>query len=150
MDLLIGEKFHSIRQILGITQNELAKNIGISRATFTNIELGKQKPTFNQLYNLANYYHIPFDYFFTNNKDLIGFVNKQLLDHGKIIDLYTSVIKEQSEEHTTRSCSLCIMKDEVIKSQKELINQLKNNNTYLEEKLKDFLDNNLQKRKKVS
>lgn len=39
----IGAKIENIRQVLGLTQEELAKRLTISRASIANIELGRQR-----------------------------------------------------------------------------------------------------------
>jgi repressor LexA len=107
MDLLIGHKLQSIRQTLSISQEKFAESIGISRANLSQIEQGKQNPTLDQLVNIERIYSIPYDYFFKDDKKLVGFVNNQLLKHGKITDKYPeisglSILSESKDEYSTR------------------------------------------------
>lgn len=49
-----------IRENAGLTQKELSQRIGISRSTYTNIELGEKNPSLNvalKLKNELNYYN---------------------------------------------------------------------------------------------
>lgn len=39
-------KLKKVRQRKGLTQNEIAKLVGIKRTTYTNIELGRKNPSF--------------------------------------------------------------------------------------------------------
>ena len=43
-------------------QNDVARDIGISRATLSYYESGERKPDINTLYALANYYNVSSDY----------------------------------------------------------------------------------------
>lgn len=39
----VGAKIEQIRKVLGITQDELAKRVGMNRTSVTNIEIGRQR-----------------------------------------------------------------------------------------------------------
>ena len=150
MELLIGRKIKAIRMIVSGSQTEFAETIGISRATLAQIEIDKQKPTFEHLISIVNIYNIPFDFFLRNDKNLEHFVKKQLLDYGKVTESFndtvnTSIVEENNNEYIT-TCDFCKMKDEIIESQKDLIQQLKENNALLKEKLKDCLETSPKKK----
>lgn len=107
MDLLIGHKLQSIRQILSISQEKFAESIDISRANLSQIEQGKQNPTLEQLITIERIYSVPFDYFFKDDKKLIGFVNKQLEKHQKVIESFRTeadsyIVSENKEEFNSR------------------------------------------------
>jgi len=48
-----GRRVRLARKKLGITQAELAKRIGLSRTSITNIERGRQKVLLHQIFELA-------------------------------------------------------------------------------------------------
>ena len=49
----IGKNIRSLRQVVGITQKELAEAVGRSRVTITNIERGIQKPPLWTYYQIC-------------------------------------------------------------------------------------------------
>ena len=49
----LGERIRNFRKSTGQTQEQLAKQVGISRSSLTNIELGRQKLLVHHLYSLA-------------------------------------------------------------------------------------------------
>lgn len=48
----------------GLTQEEVAKIIKVSKQTLLNWEKGKTTPSFSTLSTLSSIYHIPIDYIF--------------------------------------------------------------------------------------
>ncbi|WP_379897981.1 helix-turn-helix domain-containing protein [Enterococcus faecalis] len=58
-----------------LTQEELAKALGVSRGAYASWENGRRKPDFLQLSNIA-------DYFDTNIDYLVGRVDKECADIG--------------------------------------------------------------------
>lgn len=48
----------------GLTQQEVAKKLKISRSTIINWENGKSKPSFASLQSLSSLYNIPANYIF--------------------------------------------------------------------------------------
>lgn len=51
--LLVGRRAIARRKALKVTQEEVAKRMGISRASLANMELGRQRLLVHQLYELA-------------------------------------------------------------------------------------------------
>ena len=49
----LGSTIKARRRILGLTQHQLAKQLGISRASLANMETGRQRVLVHQLYELA-------------------------------------------------------------------------------------------------
>ena len=49
----IGETVRKRRHVLGLTQQQLADRLGISRASLANIEVGRQRILIHHLYGLA-------------------------------------------------------------------------------------------------
>jgi len=50
----LGKRIRDLRKGLGKTQDHLAKQIGISRASLANIEAGRQQVLVHHLFGLAN------------------------------------------------------------------------------------------------
>lgn len=57
-----GEHLKSLRLSKGITQKQLAENIGASERGIQNYETNQRKPTYDILIALANYFEISLDY----------------------------------------------------------------------------------------
>lgn len=55
-------RLKEIRTQLGITQDTVAAMLGVSRASYTNIENGKRDPDTATLIALADYFHVPIDF----------------------------------------------------------------------------------------
>lgn len=49
----IGAKVESIRNVLGITQADLAKRAGLQRASIANLETGRQRCPLHVIENIA-------------------------------------------------------------------------------------------------
>ena len=47
--MTIGEKIKTFRKIAGLTQQELAENVGVSRSHLASIETGKYQPSIETL-----------------------------------------------------------------------------------------------------
>lgn len=65
------------RQLLGLTQSEVAENVGISRVYYNQIENGERNPSGTVAYKLANFYDIEMAYFF--NQDVEKVNNSEVL-----------------------------------------------------------------------
>ena len=69
-------KIKELRTKLGISQLDLAKNLGIHPSTLFNYETGRAEPNIKTLIKLADYYHVSLD-------ELVGrptnLINKMLL-----------------------------------------------------------------------
>jgi transcriptional regulator with XRE-family HTH domain len=50
---LIGERVSSARSSTGLSQNKLAKKLGLSRVSVVNIEKGRQRPPVHVLWKIA-------------------------------------------------------------------------------------------------
>lgn len=59
--MLLHERLRRKREEKALSQSEVAKSIGVSRCTYTNYELGKNKPSIDTLIKLARLYEITLD-----------------------------------------------------------------------------------------
>lgn len=83
-DFLLGlsnyrdvSKLRMVRVESGLSQDEVAKNLGISRDTLSKYETGELEPNVDTLVKLANMYHVSLDY-------LVGKTNERVsLDNDK-------------------------------------------------------------------
>ena len=57
-----GAQLKELRKALGITQKQLAKELGASERGIQQYELGERKPTYDMLIALADYFDVPVDY----------------------------------------------------------------------------------------
>ena len=58
---MIGEKLKSRRTELALTQDEVAKNLHVSRQAISNWELGKNYPDLETIIVISDYYQISLD-----------------------------------------------------------------------------------------
>ena len=59
---VMAERLKALRTEKGVGQNKLAKDIEVSNASISYWENGKQEPSAQALYKLANYYEVSVDY----------------------------------------------------------------------------------------
>jgi len=51
---ILGRRLKDVREMRGLNQAELAQRVGVSRASISNLEAGKQGLTLETLYHLAH------------------------------------------------------------------------------------------------
>ena len=64
INIHIGEKIKSRRHILGMSQTNLGKKIGVTFQQIQKYEKGSNKIVASKLFNLANQMEVPIIYFF--------------------------------------------------------------------------------------
>ena len=57
-----SERLKAIRKSRGITQKQLAQDIGASERGIQSYEIGERKPAFDQLIALADFFDVSLDY----------------------------------------------------------------------------------------
>lgn len=66
----IGLKLKSLRKAKHMTQQEVAERFGLSRTTISNYEIGRRKPTIQELQQFAEFYGVGLEHFgVTTTKD---------------------------------------------------------------------------------
>ena len=58
----LGKKLRILRENRSLTQQEVARRIGVDRSTYSYYETGKSMPRLNKLIKLAHYYHVSSDF----------------------------------------------------------------------------------------
>lgn len=64
MSVQIGENFKSLRKSLGLTQQQVADKLNISRVNYTRYETNASNPDFQTLVALADFYDVSLDLIF--------------------------------------------------------------------------------------
>ncbi len=59
---VMGERIKFLRNERGVGQNKLAQDISVSNASISYWETGKQEPTAEAIFKLAQYFNVPADY----------------------------------------------------------------------------------------
>lgn len=77
-----GDRIAYLRDKSGLTQEELATKIGISRAALSHYEKNRREPDYDILSKMASFFQVSTDYLLGNEKDvtddLIGYLNAEL------------------------------------------------------------------------
>lgn len=58
-----------LRKMLGVTQEKVAKYLGVARNTYTRYETGEREPDFKTLQKLADYFNVTTDYLLERTDD---------------------------------------------------------------------------------
>lgn len=94
-----GDKIAALREKRGLTQEELASKIGISRASLSHYEKNRREPDYNTINKLANYFHVTADY-------LLGRVEEPEIDDIAAKDFTSNL--ELSDEQLLERFALTI------------------------------------------
>lgn len=91
----IGDKLKTLRKGRKLTQDQIADHFGITRGAVSNYEIGRRKPSINELQAFAQFYGVPLDYFGeqTQKDELFD-----LLSRAKVIFKDENVSRETKEE----------------------------------------------------
>ena len=68
MSVQIGENLKSLRKSLGLTQQQVADKLNISRVNYTRYETNASNPDFQTLVALADFYDVSLDELFDRRK----------------------------------------------------------------------------------
>ena len=90
----IGSKLKTLRKGRKLTQQELADNLGITRCTVSNYEVGRRSPHISELKRLADFYGVGLDYFGVTSTDEAF----DLLSRAKEVFNSPEVSKEKKDE----------------------------------------------------
>lgn len=65
----IGRKLKQLRKGRGMTQEDIAEKVKITRSTISNYEIGRRTPHMKDLQKLAKIFNVGLDYFGISEKD---------------------------------------------------------------------------------
>ncbi len=88
----LGSKIKQLRKSRGITQSELAENLGISSSAVGMYEQGRREPDNNTLLKLCSYFGITSDYLLGNTETKITSGSREVSD---VFDEFTRVLSSQ-------------------------------------------------------
>lgn len=71
------DKLTAAREFAGLTHEEVAKSVGISRSFYTQIEQGTRRPSISVLLRIANFFNVSVEDIFLTNKDASSNINRQ-------------------------------------------------------------------------
>lgn len=98
-----GETLKNLRDIKGITQNDLAKYLGVSRATIAGYETKNHQPDYEKLEKLARYFEVSIDYLLTGDDSFHiermkrPLINERVLD-TEVINAYRTLPAEAKQD----------------------------------------------------
>ena len=69
MSEVIGKKLKQLRKSKGLTQEQVAEKVDITRSTISNYEIGRRTPHLKDLSALAGVFGVGLDYFGISPKD---------------------------------------------------------------------------------
>lgn len=61
---MIGERIKALRNALGKTQEQVSKDLGLTRASYSHIENNRNEPDIQTMNKLAEYYDVSIDYLY--------------------------------------------------------------------------------------
>lgn len=83
----IGSKIKVLRKTRGLTQDQLAKMLGLQRATISNYEIGRRSPHLTDLKNIANALGVSLEYFAVEDEDIYNLISRaKLLFENKEVE----------------------------------------------------------------
>ena len=68
---MFGYKLKSLRTSINLSQEKLGRILGLTKDSISNLESGKEIPTFNTIIKIAKYFDIKIDYLFNSDEDNI-------------------------------------------------------------------------------
>ncbi len=83
---IVGERIKLKREKLEITQKHLSENLGISRASVSNIEVGRHQATLVNLYEISQLLKIDICDLLPKYDEVILSVNSKVLDYTSHVD----------------------------------------------------------------
>jgi len=70
---MIGEKIKKLRRLKEKTQKELGDFLGCSEAQISHIENGNRKISIDDINKIANFFNVPYEYFFAKQGNFVNF-----------------------------------------------------------------------------
>lgn len=90
----IGHKLKTLRKGRKLTQEQAAEQLGITRATISNYEVGRRSPHISELKRIGDFYGVGLDYFGVVPTDEVF----DLLSRAREVFRSENVSKEKKDE----------------------------------------------------
>lgn len=88
---ITGDRLRALRQDMGLSQEEIAKKIGVSRPAYVNYEQGKSRPT-RKLKELATLFNVTSDYIMGFSDNPHGLPRVEQVEHFDELPLFDEPI----------------------------------------------------------
>ncbi len=85
-----------LRQNMGLTQRDMAKNLNLAKATYARYEIGETEPNFELLIKMADYFEVSLDYLCGRQNSNTIFVDSLTEEQKKIVSLVRGLTHDQS------------------------------------------------------
>jgi len=82
----ISQRLKQLRNIKGLSQKQVATEIGVDQGQYSRLESGKVEPTLSSLQKIADVFDISLSELLKDNSDLGEEINLPLLEKVKMID----------------------------------------------------------------
>jgi len=108
LNKITGEKLRNLRIEKGLTQNDLAKIIGVSRTTIVNIEVGFQGLTFIHTLIASRFFSVSPEYFYPTEQEYPILINdiktsSETKIEAKILKIENNLSKLKRDKEIYRS-----------------------------------------------
>ena len=86
-----GDKLRQLRTLKGLSQEQLAKRMGITKSMISAYENSVRQPSYDVLMRIALFFNVSMDFFF-------GFDKRKYLDVTNLSDTQVSVLSKLIDE----------------------------------------------------
>jgi transcriptional regulator with XRE-family HTH domain len=90
-----GDKIAALRDKRGLTQEDLASKIGISRASLSHYEKNRREPDYTTLTKLADFFHVSVDYLLGRTEDPVKTTDLAVRDFEENLELSDEQLLEK-------------------------------------------------------
>jgi transcriptional regulator with XRE-family HTH domain len=90
-----GDKIAALREKRGLTQEDLAAKIGISRASLSHYEKNRRDPDYTTLAKFADFFHVSVDYLLGRTDDPLNIADHEVRDLAEKLELSDEQILEK-------------------------------------------------------
>ncbi|MFB5267888.1 helix-turn-helix domain-containing protein [Paenibacillus enshidis] len=90
-----GERISALRENRKLTQEELASQLQISRASLSHYEKNRRKPDFDTLHKIADFFQVSIDYLLGRDDDFVPAAKDEILEFSENLELSDENILER-------------------------------------------------------
>jgi transcriptional regulator with XRE-family HTH domain len=90
---MLGNRLTKLRKEVGLTQQQLADKLYISRDTYAQYEIGRRNPDYETLTKIADYFHVSTDYFL-GRTDVRSAIQSASVSEKEVDDAALAAAKE--------------------------------------------------------
>ncbi len=90
-----GDKIALLREKRGLTQEDLANKIGISRASLSHYEKNRREPDYTTMTKLADFFHVSVDYLLGRTSEPTQVTDMAVRDFSENLELSDEQLLEK-------------------------------------------------------